>query len=79
MKTPTDQDLLLLVGEALETSVNVSTSLKRDDIEAWDSLGHLQVVEAIEKTFQLSLTLDEIMEIDGIESMKTVLIRHKIM
>lgn len=79
MKTPTDQDLLLLVGEALETSVNLSTSLKRDDIEAWDSLGHLQVVEAIEKTFQLSLTLDEIMEIDGIESMKTVLIRHKIM
>lgn len=79
MKTPTDQDLLLLVGEALEISVNLSTSLKRDDIEAWDSLGHLHVVEAIEKTFQLSLTLDEIMEIDGIESMKTVLIRHKIM
>jgi acyl carrier protein len=35
-------------------------ALDRDSLEAWDSLGHIRVVTALEEAFAVSFTIDEI-------------------
>jgi acyl carrier protein len=35
-------------------------ALDRESLEAWDSLGHIRLVSAIEEAFDVTFTLDEI-------------------
>ncbi len=42
--------------EALE----VTDALSRDDVRAWDSLGHIRLMAATEEAFQITFTIDEI-------------------
>ena len=44
-----------------------------DQVEGWDSLGHTQLVNAIEKEFGLSFDIDEIMEMEDVQSIVRVL------
>lgn len=51
----------------------ISTDTTPDQVEGWDSLGHTQLVNTIEKEFALSLNIDEIMEMEDVESIVRVL------
>ncbi len=42
--------------------VELSDSTCADDIEEWDSLSHIQLIVAIEKTFRIKFTSLEIMK-----------------
>ena len=53
------QDIFRDVFDDEELVVEDSTS--SDDIEEWDSLSHIQLVVAVEKTFGLKLTSKEIL------------------
>ena len=37
-----------------------SANLERGALESWDSLGHIRLVSAIEESFSVSFTMDEI-------------------
>jgi len=47
------------------------TSLKitdtKDDIETWDSIGHLQLIMTIEENFGIKLKTEEVVGMDSIE------------
>ena len=43
-----------------EESFEFSDSLSREQLESWDSLGHIRLVTAIEETFDVRFTLEEI-------------------
>jgi acyl carrier protein len=43
-------------GEAFE----FSDTLSREDLKAWDSLGHIRLVSALEEAFDVRLSLAEI-------------------
>lgn len=51
----------------------ISMDTMPDEVEGWDSLGHTQLVNAIEKEFGLSFDIDEIMEMEDVESIVRVL------
>ena len=48
----------------------------REDVEKWDSLQHVALVAAIESTFAISLSMDEMMEIASVSDIHTILDRH---
>ena len=46
------------------------------DVEKWDSLQHIALIAAVESTFAISLSMDEMMEIASVSDIHTVLDRH---
>lgn len=47
-----------------------------EDIPRWDSLQHIALVSAIERTFGISLSMDEMMEMRLVGDIEAVLRRH---
>ena len=45
-------------------------------IPQWDSLGHVSLINAIEKAFEIQFTPDEVAEIESLESLKTVVTKY---
>lgn len=54
----------------------ITDSLTMEDLEAWDSLKHMELIVAIEETFGLELTADEIVSMRSVGEIKRV-IREK--
>lgn len=40
-----------------------------DDIEAWDSLNHMELISAVEKRFEITFDFNEIMEFEKVGDM----------
>jgi acyl carrier protein len=43
-----------------DEGLEVTDTLSREDVESWDSLGHIRLIAAVEEAFQMSFTIDEI-------------------
>jgi acyl carrier protein len=52
--------------------------ITRDDIQAWDSLNHLNLVMDLEVAFNISLTTEEVLEMKSVPDIKSVLERHAV-
>ena len=48
-------------------SKKLSSGLKKDDIETWDSIGHLQLVMNLESDFGIKLRTEDIYNIKSID------------
>jgi len=48
-----------------------------DDIEDWDSLNHINIVNAIEKEFKVKFTLNELMNLKNVGDMIDI-VRNKL-
>lgn len=59
--------------EALEISTNQLAGLKYQDIEAWDSVGHMQLVAALEDAFDIMMDTDDIIDLSSYEKGKEIL------
>jgi acyl carrier protein len=57
IRTTVENAMREVFEDALPTDIS---SLDRDSMEAWDSLGHIRVISALEDALGLSFTLDEI-------------------
>lgn len=55
---------------------SVTSSTSADDVPAWDSMGHLVLVQTIEERFKIMLEMNEMFEIVDAGSALTVLQRH---
>ena len=64
------QDTLGLAPEAVTGSLAAATTPE------WDSIAHLNVCLSVEQTFGLTLTPEEMMAMDSVESIEAVLARH---
>jgi acyl carrier protein len=54
--------------------LNPSTS--RKDVPKWDSLQHVALVAAIEQQFDISLSMEEMVEIRSVKDICNILDRH---
>ena len=52
---------------------DVNFEMSRDDIDEWDSLNHLRVITAVEKEYDVSLTMDQIESVDSIQRLSTLI------
>ena len=49
-----------------------------DDVPKWDSLRHIALVSAIEETYDIKLSMDEMMEMVDVRAIHSVLDRHRV-
>lgn len=53
--------------EALEVSANEVEGLKYQQIPAWDSVGHMGLVAAVEDAFDIMMDTDDIIDFSSFE------------
>lgn len=59
--------------ETLEISQEQLKGLKYQDIEAWDSVGHMSLIAAIEEAFDIMMDTDDIIDLSSYEKGKEIL------
>lgn len=59
-----------------DNSLHVTESLTAMDVEKWDSLTHLSLINELEQTFGVVFTLDEVTESRDLGELLTVLMKH---
>lgn len=51
----------------------ITDDLAMKDVEAWDSLKHMELVMSLEKSFNVELTFDEIVTMRSVREIRRVL------
>ncbi len=59
--------------ETFEITEGQLPGLKYQDIEAWDSVGHMGLVAAIEEAFDIMMDTDDIIDFSSYEKGKEIL------
>ena len=54
------------------------TGLKYQDIAAWDSVGHMALIVALEETFSIEMDIDDIIEFSSFEVGQTMLAKYNV-
>lgn len=53
-----------------DDSLRITAAMTREDFPTWDSLGHIRLVSALEETFNLTLSIEDI---EGMTSIARIL------
>jgi len=56
-----------------DESLQLGEEMNRENFEAWDSLGHIRLVSAMEESFGVAFTLDEIEAMTSVPQIVAVL------
>ena len=52
---------------------DISIDLKSDDIDNWDSLAQMDLINSLEEEFEITLDMEEIIKINSVKTMIEVL------
>ena len=61
--------------EAFQYDGNVE-ELKYQDIEEWDSVGHMQLMAALEEDFEIEMDVDDIIDFSSFEKGKEIMSKY---
>ena len=64
-------------GLDIKPEINLD-SLKFNEIEEWDSIGHMSLMSALEEAFDISLETDDIVDFSSYEKGKEILKKYDI-
>jgi acyl carrier protein len=56
----------------------ISENTSQKDIEKWDSLNSLLLINEIEKEYNITISIDDIIEINSILDIKNILKKHNL-
>ncbi|HKZ57750.1 MAG TPA: acyl carrier protein [Thermodesulfovibrionales bacterium] len=73
------QKLSEIFSYVFEYGEVLNLNTKREDIPKWDSLQHVALVESLENTFNIHISMDEMIEMQSIRDIINVLSRHDIL
>lgn len=62
--------------ETFEISENKLAGLKYQDIDAWDSVGHMGLIAYLEDTFDIMMDTDDIIDLSSYEKGKEILAKE---
>ena len=70
-------------SEIFKTALNIGAdklteNLKYNDIEEWDSIGHMTLVAALEEEFKISLETDDIIDFSSFKKGIEILKKYKV-
>jgi acyl carrier protein len=57
---------------------SVLTNLKYQDIAAWDSVGHMALMTALEEAFGIEMDIDDIIEFSSFERGRMILAKYNV-
>ena len=69
-------EIAAIFAEVFQHTGPLTATTSPDDIGRWDSLQHIALVRALEATFSIRLSMDEMMEIRSVGDIEAVLRRH---
>ena len=65
--------------ESLEiTDDNILDKLKYNDIEQWDSIGHMGLISALEDSFKISIETNDVIDFSSFEKGKEILKKYNV-
>lgn len=56
-----------IVKQTFNVHHEITAELQQKDVETWDSLGHLRLFMALEQTFSMKFSIDDIMTTHSVE------------
>jgi len=59
----------------IDETTELSDDIGPEQLEAWDSLGHVNIITAIEDEYDIEISPEEIGEINSIAEIKKILIK----
>jgi len=59
----------------LQESFALADPMSFDDVPGWDSVGHMSLVTELESRFGISLDMDEIVGLDSVGAVRTLVAR----
>ena len=66
-------------SESFSIDLNkVSETLKYNEIEEWDSIGHMSLIASLEEKFKISFETDDIVDFSSFKKGKEILKKYKI-
>ena len=69
-----DEKVEGLLAEVLQMSATeITDELAMKDVDAWDSLKHMELVVSLEQAFDTQLTFDEIVAMQSVGEIKRVM------
>jgi len=64
--------------ETFGASEEQTTNLKYQDINEWDSVGHMRLIAALEDTFDIMMDTDDIIDLSSFEKGKEILVKYNV-
>lgn len=64
--------------KTFEISADEAKVLKYQDIKAWDSVGHMGLIAAIEEAFDIMMETEDIIDLNSFEKGKEILAKYDI-
>jgi acyl carrier protein len=64
---------LLVAGVLQIPAATITDDLAMKDVDAWDSLKHMELIVSLEESFALQLTFDDIVAMQSVREIKRVL------
>lgn len=69
-------EIVEIFADVFQFAGDVRLETSRIDVKRWDSLQHVALVAALESTFGISLSMDEMLEIASVRDIHAILARH---
>ena len=60
-------------ADTFQLAPTALSDLKYQGIETWDSVGHMQLMAALEESFGIELDIDDIIEFSSYQTGKTIM------
>ncbi len=72
-----DEKLIQVFATALGIDLSeVHNNLEYNTIPQWDSVGHMALIAALEKEFDVMLDTDDIIDMSSVEKAKEILLKN---
>ena len=53
-------------------------NLKYQDVDAWDSVGHMSLMTALEEAFEIEMDIDDIIDFSSFEVGRSILAKYNV-
>ena len=69
-------EIASIIAEVFQYTGAIGPETSQEDVPKWDSLQHIALVTAIEQSFGITLSMEEMLEIRTVGDIDTILARH---
>ena len=64
--------------ESFEIKESILDKLEYNEIDEWDSIGHMNLISALEENFKITFETDDIVDFSSFKKGKKILSKYKI-